>query len=83
MNIRGDLDQQAGQEGILVISHPNNPAHPQSWILRNKSSMQNVVYPGRDKVWIRPGLPLVLKYRMIVYKGQLDKSLLQELNRFH
>lgn len=72
INMYGNIDGQTGQEGVLVISRPGNPNHPQPWILRSTGSMQNVVYPGREKVMINRQTPLVLKYRMIVYQGELE-----------
>lgn len=69
IDINGNLDGQNGREGVLVIDHPGNPGHPQPWILRNKGSMQNAAYPGRERLMISRSKPLVLSYRMILYQG--------------
>lgn len=79
MNISGSISGDGSKEGIVVISHLLNPNHAQPWILRKKKSMQNVVFPGRYKVPIMKNVPLVLKYRMIVYKDSLDRDLISEL----
>lgn len=65
-------DDQPG--GVVVMDHPDNPEYPQPWILRAKKGMQNAAYPGRDVVNIVPGHPLVLKYSLITYTGNLSES---------
>jgi hypothetical protein len=79
MNISGNLDGQGGGEGVLVIDHPDNPGHPQPWILRSKNSMQNAAFPGREKIAIEPDEPLVLRYRMVVYDGSLSREQIDQL----
>ncbi len=79
MNIGGNLDGKGKKEGVVVISHPQNPGHPQPWILREKGSMQNVVFPGRNKIEISKKRPLILQYRMIVYEGEMEKIAIQAL----
>lgn len=72
MDIRGNLDGRSGQEGVVVISDPANPGHPHEWILRSARSMQNAAYPGRERLLIRREEPLVLSYRIIVYKSRYE-----------
>src|SRR5690606_5607695 len=60
--------------GVVMMDHPDNPEYPQPWILRAKKGMQNAAYPGRDVVNIVPGHPLVLKYSLITYTGNLSES---------
>lgn len=74
LDINGDLDGRGGLEGVVVVDHPDNPGHPQPWILRRTGSMQNVAYPGRERVTIPLAQPLVLKYRMIVYREKVSLS---------
>ena len=57
--------------GVTLICDKTNPGYPQAWILRQKNSMQNVVYPGRERVEIPIDKPLVLKYKMIIHKGDV------------
>lgn len=76
MDIRGNLDGLSGEEGVVVITDPANPRHPAPWILRRARSMQNVAFPGREKFMITKEQPLILKYRMIVYKNRLDPTLM-------
>ncbi|MEZ4990389.1 MAG: PmoA family protein [Saprospiraceae bacterium] len=80
MNITGNLDGQAGNEGVLVIDHPGNPGYPQPWILRSKNSMQNAAFPGREKIEIKPDQPLLLRYRMVIYDGALSRAQIDRLS---
>lgn len=74
MDISGNLDGLPGREGVVVIDDPSNPNYPNPWILRTSRSMQNVAFPGREKFLITKEKPLVLKYRMIVYKNAFDPA---------
>lgn len=76
MDISGNLDGKPGKEGVVVIDDPANPDYPNPWILRSSRSMQNVAFPGREKYLITRDKPLVLKYRMIVYKNESDPAFL-------
>ncbi len=55
--------------GVAMLSHPSLPEFPSKWILRNKGSMQNAVYPGRVPVLIPKDKPLDLRYRLVIHKG--------------
>ena len=82
MNLSGSLSQEGLKEGVIVVSHDSNPYHPQPWILRNKRSMQNAAFPGREKYFIPKNKPLILKYRMIVYMGKLKAEMINKLSKF-
>lgn len=74
-NFRGD-----GQlSGIAILCHKSNPGYPTTWILRRKESMQNAVYPGREPVPLSSESPLVLRYRLILHRGDVSKIDLDEL----
>ena len=81
MNISGNLNNK-GKEGIIVISHESNPKHPQPWILRKKKSMQNAKFPGNERYEIPKDQPLVLNYRMIIYDGDIEESVIKEMQNF-
>ncbi|MEQ9218871.1 MAG: DUF6807 family protein [Cyclobacteriaceae bacterium] len=82
MNISGSLSGKGVDDGIVVVSHPSNPNHPQPWVLRRRRSMQNAQFPGSERVQIPLDQPLKLKYRMIVYSGILDSEQTQQLTKF-
>jgi hypothetical protein len=50
MNFTGHLTGRIHRKiGIAVFCDNSNPGHLREWILRKKGSMQNVVYPGRNR----------------------------------
>ena len=76
INISGAFGKNGGKGGIALLENPENPGYPNPWILREKGSMQNVAWPGREPVRISTSEPIVLKYSMVVYKGKLkDKKI--------
>jgi len=79
VNVSGDfeLDNKAG--GIVIIDHPDNPDYPQSWVLREKNSMQNAVWPGREPVLISTTEPLILKYTLIIYSGKMNTRKIEKM----
>ena len=79
MNVSGSLAADGTPAGIVIMDHPDNPRFPQSWILREKSSMQNVVYPGRTLVPVSNQKPTVLRYRLVVCQGSVSKDEISQL----
>ncbi len=65
--------------GIAILSHPSVPGFPQPWILRSQTSMQNPVWPGPRRVALPRGKPLVLRYRLVVHRGDLSRDRLERL----
>lgn len=79
MNISGSLNTPGHREGIVIICHPDNPMYPEKWILRKSGSMQNPVYPGRQPISISTTNPTVLKYRLVVYTGDMVSNSILDL----
>lgn len=76
INMSGSVLKDGRQGGIVMVDNPENPGYPQSWILRAKNSMQNAAWPGNTTVPVSKTEPLVLKYTMLVYSGNLgDKKI--------
>ena len=65
----GASGKSAEQSGVAICTHPSTPNFPAPWILRQKSSMQNIVFPGRERVGISMDKPTILRYRLIVHEG--------------
>jgi len=55
--------------GLAILCHESSPGYPQPWCLRRKRSMQNPVYPGRHPVALSREKALVLRYRLIIHRG--------------
>lgn len=60
-------DDSGEKSGVAILCHPSVPNYPAPWILRQRASMQNIVYPGREPVHLDK--PVVLKYRVIFHNG--------------
>ncbi len=81
MKIYGSFLKDGKKGGVAILSNPQNPAPSGSWIIRKKASMQNVAYPGRKPVVIPVDRPLVLKYSLLVFQGELsDKQIKKVVN---
>lgn len=72
VNISGSIGANKSKGGVVMVDNNENPGYPQSWILRAKNSMQNVVYPGREAVGVSTSKPLVLNYSLLLYSGKLS-----------
>jgi hypothetical protein len=79
MNITGALGADGKNAGLLIFGPAKAGGKTASWILREKGSMQNAVFPGRTPVAISMHNPTVLRYRLVVYKGQLSREQIASL----
>jgi hypothetical protein len=70
----------SGKSGLAVLTHPSTTGFPQPWILRARGSMQNAVYPGRDLVSVPRDRPVVLRYRVVLHRGELAVTALERLH---
>jgi hypothetical protein len=77
--VYGESEDPSGQSGILFLSHPSNRAHPEPmrvWPEDFYDGEANVFIefcPIRHEAWeILPGMANMLKYRMIVFDGNLS-----------
>lgn len=77
--IEGASDVKENRSGILFLSHPSNRMHPEPmrvWPLdanNNRGDMYFEFVPIRHDDWkIDPKQNYTLKYRMIVFDGNLD-----------
>lgn len=86
MDFSGAFQTDGDISGLAVLNHASNPAYPGQWILRRKGSMQNAVWPGREPVSLSTQEPVILRYRLIIHRGNahtinLDK-LQEKYNRY-
>lgn len=69
----------AESSGITIFSHPSNPGSSTGWILRQKESMQNAVFPGSQRFSLSMKKVTRLHYRMLIHQGKAEiHDLLQE-----
>ncbi len=74
IKITGSFLKGEKKGGVAIYSNPENPVPSTNWILRKAASMQNAVYPGRQPVSIPFDKPLVLKYSLLVFQGDLTQK---------
>lgn len=66
--------------GVLIYADPKNPGNNRSWILRQKASMQNAVFPGQSPVKLEKGVPLELNYTLVLFTGKIkERNVLKEI----
>jgi hypothetical protein len=69
----------SGKSGLAVLTHPTTAGFPQPWILRARASMQNAVYPGRQATAIPRDRPVILRYRVVLHRGELAAAAIERL----
>ena len=69
MDFGGTFGKSGKKSGLAIFVHASNPGAVNKWMLRQKGSMQNAVYPGRERVPISQETSTLLKYRLIVHRG--------------
>lgn len=72
LKIDGSFLKSENKGGMVLAGNPQNPAPSNSWILRKAASMQNIAYPGRQPVSIPFDEPLVLKYSLLIFTGDMN-----------
>jgi hypothetical protein len=79
MDFSGAFGDDQNKNGIAVLCHSGNPLYPSPWILRQKGSMQNSVYPGKERIRLEMNNPVVLRYRLIIHNGNVQDVNLNKL----
>jgi Family of unknown function (DUF6807) len=79
LDFSGRFRQDGKISGLAILCHKSLPGYPQRWILRRKGSAQNPVFPGRQAVPLSRDKPLVLRYRLIIHRGDVHHVNLDKL----
>lgn len=79
MDFSGSFGANSQKSGLSVLCHPTTPNYPAPWILRQKTSMQNCVFPGRQRIDLPLDKPVVLRYRLVVHNGSATDINLPQL----
>jgi len=69
MDFSASFGRPGEGSGITLLCHPSTPNYPAPWILRQKSSMQNIVFPGQERVPLSISRPTILRYRLLIHRG--------------
>jgi len=71
MDFSGSFGSSKELSGLTILCHPSTPNYVAPWILRQENSMQNIVFPGREKVNLSMDKSMVLRYRLIIHNGDV------------
>ncbi|MEW5899934.1 MAG: DUF6807 family protein [Acidobacteriota bacterium] len=56
--------------GVSIFVSPGHPDFPTKWMIRNSyAGLINVSWPGLSAVVLKPGEPVILRYRIYVHRG--------------
>tara|TARA_R110002167_G_scaffold150636_5_gene344377 strand:+ start:2043 stop:3311 length:1269 start_codon:yes stop_codon:yes gene_type:complete len=79
--VSGESSDGQGTNGILFLSHPSNRAHPEPmrvWPIDGNNGRGDMFFefcPIRHEEWqLAPNVEYELKYRMVVFDGQLTAA---------
>jgi hypothetical protein len=79
LDFSGNLGGIGKTNGLAILCHKSSPGYPQRWILRRKGSAQNPIFPGREPVPMSRKKPIVLRYRLIIHRGDVHHIDLDKL----
>lgn len=72
MKMAGSFLKNGKNGGGVIYSNKENPSPATSWIIRKSASMQNAAFPGRNPIAIPFDQPLILKYSLLVFQGEIN-----------
>jgi hypothetical protein len=81
MDFSGKFGEGNKISGLTILCHPDMPDYPEPWILRQKRSMQNIVFPGQARINIPTDKPVVLKYRLLIHDGNAESLNIPQLQK--
>jgi len=59
-----------GDRGIAIFVLPRHPGFPVPWLVRNSyAGVLNPCWPGLEGAVLEPGVPISLRYRIYVHRG--------------
>jgi hypothetical protein len=63
-------DLSTGERGIAIFTAPGHPGAPVRWLIRNSyAGVLNPSWPGNVATMLEPGVPVTLRYRLYVHRG--------------
>jgi len=79
VDIRWGQGNRGFRSGVAILTHKDNPLPHGIWNLRQKDSMQNVVFPGKNLFGLSTRDFIVLKYRLVIHDDQISTAAVQDL----
>ncbi len=63
-------DLSTRELGVAIFVSPDHPGFPARWLIRNSyAGLINVSWPGLKPVTLKPGEPVILRYRIFIHRG--------------
>jgi len=63
-------DLSTRELGVAIFVSPDHPGFPTRWMIRNSyAGVINVSWPGLEPAVLKPGEPVILRYRIYVHRG--------------
>ena len=75
----GIRDIGINHSNLAIMYHPKSTATLSGWILRKSKSMQNPVWPGRERVVLNKGDQFNLKARLVVFRGETKEKIINDI----
>jgi len=72
-------DIGADELDVAIMYHPGSTATLQGWILRTKGSMQNPVWPGRERALLNQGDQVEMIARLVVFRGKANPDQVDDI----
>lgn len=79
VDMSGTMKPGCDRSGLAILTNKDNPTPKDTWNLRQKDSMQNVVFPGRNPYILPTDDFLFLKYRLLIHDDKMHISDIQRL----
>lgn len=79
-DVSGQFGDGNKTTGLAILGHSSLPQFPPKWVLRHYG-MQNVAYPGREPIALNADKPLVLRHRLVIHSGDVQKSRISDHQR--
>jgi hypothetical protein len=81
MDFSAPFERNGKTSCVSILCHPETPNYPAPWILRSEPSMQNIVFPGRNRIKLPVDKSIVLYYRVIVHNKYISSLNINKLQK--
>ncbi|HUU38681.1 MAG TPA: DUF6807 family protein [Candidatus Desulfaltia sp.] len=66
-------DLSTAELGVAIFVSPDHPGFPVHWLIRNTyGGFFNASWPGLTAVVLKPGEPVILRYKIYVHRGDAE-----------
>ena len=78
VDFSADFNGDGSPSGLAILCHPSLPDFPPGWTIRRRASCQNPVFPGQEPVTLPQDKPLILRYRIVLHRGNTSQADISE-----